>query len=72
MHHMLTRARGGLALDAVGETYHLLALCPRCHQVSHEDRENDTMIDGYVIDHGSHITYVGTNKYLRRKYGGDE
>lgn len=47
---MLTRARGGLILDAAGETAHLIALCHHHHIVAHAPGgyEVGLMIDGYV------------------------
>ena len=47
---MLTRARGGLILDAAGETAHLIALCRKHHIVAHAPggHEAGLMIDGYV------------------------
>lgn len=70
MHHMLLRSRGGTRLDDAGETHHLAALCMRCHQVAHEDRSSDLVIDGYVEDLGEgRLKYDGTDEYLLEKYG---
>lgn len=70
LHHMLTRARGGLLLDKVGETYHHIRLCARCHTLAHDDPSAGLLIFGYVksgID-GSPV-YYGTDEYLMEKYG---
>lgn len=70
IHHMLFRSRGGGHLDEAGETYHLVALCLRCHQLVHEDRESGMVIDGYIESLGEgKLSYVGTDEYLREKYG---
>lgn len=69
IHHMLTRARGGEALDEAGETYHLVVLCPRCHKVAHEDRSTGFILDGYVQRTNDGPFYVGDDKYLRENYG---
>lgn len=71
-HHLLTRARGGRILDAVGETYHLINLCPRCHRAADgaEAYERGLLINGYVTwsPDKTHPIYVGTNEYLSAKY----
>jgi len=75
VHHMLTRGRGGAVLDKAGEIYHLIALCPRCHAASDggEAYEGDLLIDGYVITNElEEPKYLGSDKYLRRKYGDDK
>ena len=75
VHHMITRARGGAALDRAGETYHLIALCPRCHRASDggEAYEGGLLIEGSVIwDRArSRPVYTGPDDYLTRKYGND-
>lgn len=72
VHHMLTRARGGRVLDEIGETYHLICLCNSCHRNADGGQayEDGMLIDGYVMSHpdGS-IEYVGTDEYLKEKYG---
>jgi len=72
LHHRLTRARGGLILDAAGETYHHLRLCRQHHAVAHDKGsafENGLLIDGYVITgpEGSPV-YYGSDPYLGRLY----
>lgn len=67
VHHMLTRARGGAQLDAMGEIYHLIALCPQHHRAAdgEEAYQGGLLIDGYMVNG----KYQGTDKYLRSKYG---
>lgn len=73
VHHRLTRARGGAVLDAVGETYHLIALCPSHH------READgalaylsgLLLDGMMMRDGSSHYYTGTDEYLLAAYPRD-
>lgn len=71
-HHRLTRARGGAILDAAGETYHLIDLCPAHHRWSDGARAYETglLIDGYVTSSpdGEPI-YDGSDPYLLAKYG---
>ena len=72
IHHRLTRARGGLILDEVGETYHLIALCRKCHSLAHTQEYSTNgglMIDGYVNTIKGRPNYSGPDEYLRRKYG---
>lgn len=72
---MLTRGRGGAILDAAGEIYHLVALCPRCHAASDggDAYIGSLLIDGYVTsDNEGKPVYHGSDKYLRRKYGDDK
>lgn len=73
VHHMLTRARGGAVLDAIGETYHLAALCPRCHSASDGAAAYDggLLIDGYVTSTPLGPVYTGTDTYLSHKYSGE-
>jgi hypothetical protein len=73
LHHKLTRARGGLLLDAVGETYHLMYLCPAHHSVAHDQPafENGLLLRGSVISvPGSSVPlYTGPDEYLLEHYG---
>lgn len=72
IHHMLTKARGGRILDDAEETYHLIALCNECHRRSDggEAYNGELLIDGYVTtDKDGQPLYVGTDNYLRSKYG---
>lgn len=73
-HHMLFRSRGGDLLDRVGETYHRIMLCRRCHDFTHNnnDRGPDALvIDGYVTwDKLRDVpVYEGPDPYLLEKYG---
>jgi hypothetical protein len=67
VHHMLTRARGGLILDAMGEIAHLIALCPQHHKVAHSagGHEAGLMMNGYVTTaaDGS-VVYDGSDPRL--------
>jgi hypothetical protein len=67
VHHMLTRARGGLILDEAGETAHLIALCPNHHAYAHRVGGYDSglMINGYVTtgENGSPV-YQGSDRRL--------
>jgi len=73
LHHKITRARGGLLLDAVGETYHHLYLCRPHHNVAHDEGqafERGLLIKGSVttwVD-GKPL-YTGPDEYLTEKYG---
>lgn len=70
VHHMLTRARGGLLLDAVGETYHHIPLCARCHTIAHDVPGTGLIIDGLVTtDLAGNPVYTGSDQYLKDKYG---
>jgi hypothetical protein len=70
VHHALTRARGGTLLDSVGETYHLIALCPPHHrEVDHHGHTSGLMIQGSVYRDGLHLIYEGPDAYLRTTYG---
>ena len=74
LHHKLTRARGGLLLDAVGESYHHLWLCRVHHDVAHDEGqafENGLLIDGYVTTHDGEPVYIGSDDYLTETYGAD-
>lgn len=67
IHHMLTRARGGLILDAAGETAHLIALCRFHHNYAHskEGHEAGLMIDGYVTTgQNGRPVYEGSDRRL--------
>ena len=71
-HHRLTRARGGLILDAAGETYHLMDLCPWHHKIAHDEGsafENGLLLDGYVTSGLNGPVYVGSDPYLNERYG---
>lgn len=70
-HHMLTRARGGAILDAAGEIYHLIDLCPSCHRQADggEAYAGGLLIDGYMTTVNGRPAYVGTDEYLRNRYG---
>lgn len=71
-HHRLTRARGGLILDGVGETYHLISLCRACHTAAHQQSGSSLMgllIDGYVTTRMGTPYYNGPDHYLTRLYG---
>lgn len=74
LHHKLTRARGGLILDAVGETYHHLYLCVHHHALAHDAPalENGLLIAGMVVSRpdGTPI-YTGPDEYLNEKYGAE-
>lgn len=71
VHHMLTRSRGGLILDELNETHHLIALCPDHHRVAHAPGGHAAglMIDGYMVRDGAHHYYEGSDSYLRARYG---
>lgn len=73
LHHRITRARGGLILDAAGERYHLMNLCTGHHKVAHDQGnafENGLLIDGYVTTGPfGRPTYYGSDEYLSRVYG---
>jgi hypothetical protein len=71
-HHMVTRSRGGLILDAAGETYHLAKLCHAHHMHVHSGGEGYTsgfLMHGSVTtgEHGKPV-YVGPDEYLSNKY----
>jgi hypothetical protein len=71
VHHALTKARGGRILDSVGETYHLIALCPRCHRMADGGAAyaGGVLIDGYVTrDNDEWPVYSGSDEYLSEKY----
>jgi hypothetical protein len=73
-HHRLTRGRGGAVLDAVGERYHHLLLCPAHHRMADGALAYETglLLDGYVTTHrDGRPLYVGTDEYLTKKYGRD-
>lgn len=73
LHHLLTRARGGDALDRVGETYHLIALCHLCHRNADggDAYLGDLLIEGYAAwdDQLNRPVYTGPDKYLSTTYG---
>jgi len=69
IHHMLRRSHGGELLDAVGETYHLIALCPDHHGKVHAGILYDghgLLIEGNVYPGP---VYVGPDAYLLEHYG---
>ena len=72
IHHMLTRGRGGGVLDEVEESYHLIALCAKCHWGADgaPAYAGKLLIDGYVVWNHSRTrpVYVGTDSYLSSKY----
>lgn len=72
IHHLLTRARGGGVLDQVGESYHLIALCPECHARSDggDAYMGGLLIDGYAAMSSGKVEYYGTDQYLSEKYPG--
>ncbi len=73
VHHALPRGRGGNLLDSVGETYHLIALCPMHHrEVDNYGSESGLMISGYVRRDGSKIIYEGPDDYLSATYSAVE
>ncbi len=74
IHHLLTRARGGNILDRVGETYHLIALCPKHHRMSDggDAYQGGLLIDGYVTSEGRRPIYHGSDPQLRQKYPRDK
>jgi hypothetical protein len=72
LHHRLTRARGGLILDAAGETHHHMYLCREHHGVAHDQGsafENGLLLDGYVTSGPEGPVYVGSDPYLSERYG---
>lgn len=70
VHHLLTRARGGTILDQVGESYHLIDLCPDCHRRADggDAYMGGLLIDGYVTTDNGHVVYNGSDEYLSKKY----
>lgn len=73
VHHRLTRARGGNVLDALGETYHLLALCPGHHRAAHLGGsaafDGGLLLDGAILRVGDAHHYTGTDPYLAARFG---
>jgi hypothetical protein len=73
LHHRLTRARGGLILDAAGETYHLINLCVGHHKTAHDEGtalRNGLLLDGYVTTGPDGLPeYRGSDPHLRSLYG---
>ena len=73
LHHRLTRARGGLLLDQVGETYHQMRLCPIHHAYAHDNAgaiEGGLLLEGRVISGpDGRPVYTGPDEYLSRTYG---
>lgn len=72
IHHLLTKARGGRALDRAGEIYHLIHLCRECHQAADgaEAYKYGLLIEGSAI--WSNILgrpiYTGPDSYLSNTY----
>jgi hypothetical protein len=71
-HHKLTRARGGRILDAAGETYHLMWLCPEHHTYAHGNPhayDAGLLLRGLVVsDSEGKPVYEGPDEYLSEKY----
>jgi hypothetical protein len=72
IHHMLTKARGGVILDNAGETMHLIHLCQEHHRYSDGQQAYDCglLIEGYVTT--DKVTgrprYSGPDHQLRTLY----
>lgn len=72
IHHMLTKGRGGQALDRAGETYHLIHACRECHMAL----DGQEAYEGELLIHGSALwdkiygvaRYTGPDEYLTKKY----
>ena len=75
LHHKLTRARGGLLLDAVHETYHHMYLCAQHHAIAHDAPafENGLLLRGSVmsVPNSTIPLYTGPDEYLTEHYGDD-
>lgn len=73
LHHKVTRARGGLLLDKVGETHHQMYLCREHHNMAHDTGtafERGLLIHGYVITGtDGRPMYTGPDEYLTEHYG---
>jgi hypothetical protein len=73
LHHKITRARGGILLDIVHETYHQMYLCREHHNVAHDEGqafENGLLIRGSVTTHlDGKPLYCGPDEYLTEHYG---
>lgn len=73
IHHLLTKGRGGRALDRVGEIYHLIHLCHECHLTSDgaDAYKHGMLLEGDVIWDSflSKPVYRGPDEYLKGKYG---
>jgi hypothetical protein len=73
VHHRLPRSHGGLLLDEIIETYHLLALCRKHHEYAHKNPEQAYMVGlllhGSVLTSHGHLVYSGDDPFLMRKYG---
>lgn len=72
LHHKLTRARGGMILDGVGEKYHLMYLCRAHHDYAHDNPaayNGGLLIRGSVSKdlHGNPV-YIGPDEYLGATY----
>jgi hypothetical protein len=71
VHHRLTRARGGDLLDELGETYHLIALCPQHHREDADGGlayESGLLLDGRMYKSGGLYWYEGSDDYLKDNY----
>lgn len=72
IHHRITRARGGMFLDWVGESYHLMALCRSHHNMAHDQDyaiENGLLLEGYVNWSNNYAVYTGPDEHLKERYG---
>lgn len=72
LHHRLTRARGGVILDDIGETYHLMHLCHSCHMRAHDQSqafETGMLLDGSMVSGLNGPVYTGSDQYLLEMYG---
>lgn len=73
VHHRLTRSRGGNALDAVGETYHLICICRSHHNWVHQNIGQATQTGLYLLGQAwlagdGQAVYRGPDPYLSSLY----
>lgn len=70
VHHRLTRGRGGELLDELGETYHLLALCPGHHRDSDgkDAYAGGLLLAGSMIKNQFGVYYEGPDPVLSQRY----
>jgi hypothetical protein len=72
IHHMVTKARGGVVLDNAYETAHLIHLCREHHAWSDGKQAYDAglLIEGYVTTdkQTGRPKYLGPDPELRRLY----
>lgn len=72
VHHRLTKARGGRLLDAVGETYHLMAICEPCHRHAHDSGQGHAsglLLRGSITSAmDGRPVYRGDDPYLSLHY----